>query len=518
MKRRKPKQQTLEDTLGRPRTRQQQVTPVSSSKAASSPVRPTGDYQTRLTRNQGPPARFLPQHGARGSFVLDDSDDDDSDDEPLPARLRSSPAKPATTKAGPADDDDDSDDVPQRTPISSFPRKRQTRTLALDDEDESDDDVQTAAKRRRLTRNAATSPLTGPGEAADASGDDDVVIGKSVRLTSSVRGSRKGARGEKRKKMELLRRRRLGQKLDEEDITSSSSDGEPRKAVYDADSDLPALDEFDDEEEEEDEEEHEPDGPSSPPRRKKTSRTAVPATANSGGSSNDEGNLDDFVVDDEDDLLGAPASALEEMPLEFTRHSHKPLKEHFKDAIEWLVHRRINPSFDKDDALYRLAWRKLDDEVLGLANSQFMSAGWKPEFHAALRARPYLESYELPRGDPDRLQVCQACGRSGHPATWKIHLTGTPYRKDSLDDVETDSEDGSEWEDDAEVRKTYDEHGNAIEPESREWFVGVTCNSNAETAHKLIHVSFVEPCRRVRVQKGMLGTNHVSDISGDTSL
>lgn len=67
-------------------------------------------------------------------------------------------------------------------------------------------------------------------------------------------------------------------------------------------------------------------------------------------------------------------------------------------------------------------------------------------------------------------------------------FTGIPYYKDTtnlarlLQPVEfnSDSDSGSESQDE-------DEDGNPIPKETTEWFIGVVCNSNAETAHNLMH-------------------------------
>lgn len=73
-------------------------------------------------------------------------------------------------------------------------------------------------------------------------------------------------------------------------------------------------------------------------------------------------------------------------------------------------------------------------------------------------------------------------------------FSGTPYFKDAsklyrfLQPVEGDSSSsgsgsGSPDEDE-------DEDGNAIPGESKQWFIGTVCNSNAETAHTLMHWKF----------------------------
>jgi hypothetical protein len=69
-----------------------------------------------------------------------------------------------------------------------------------------------------------------------------------------------------------------------------------------------------------------------------------------------------------------------------------------------------------------------------------------------------------------------------------ITFTGSPYYKETtnlnrlLEPVEfnSDSDSGSESHDE-------DEDGNPIPKETKEWFIGVVCNSNAETAHNLMH-------------------------------
>lgn len=71
--------------------------------------------------------------------------------------------------------------------------------------------------------------------------------------------------------------------------------------------------------------------------------------------------------------------------------------------------------------------------------------------------------------------------------SWVISFSGTPYYKDSAKDTflepveaDSDSDFGSESCDE-------DEDGNEIPKETKQWFIGVVCNSNAETAHNLMH-------------------------------
>ncbi|KAL8753858.1 MAG: hypothetical protein Q9184_005298 [Pyrenodesmia sp. 2 TL-2023] len=182
---------------------------------------------------------------------------------------------------------------------------------------------------------------------------------------------------------------------------------------------------------------------------------------------------EDFVVDD-DDTLGAPAG-LDEIPLEFTRHSHKKPIEHFKDVVEWMVHNKLNPAFARNDQVYVIARQKLDDVVQGFAGSKFISSVWKADFLAALKKYPDVARIDVPTMFD---QKCEACGRSGHPATRHLIFSGKPYHRESLEDISSDEDSEEEDSDEAEKEAV---------PQSKAFFLGRNCNANAETAHALYH-------------------------------
>ncbi len=181
---------------------------------------------------------------------------------------------------------------------------------------------------------------------------------------------------------------------------------------------------------------------------------------------------EDFVVEDEDEPLGGPHS-LSEIPLEFTRHAHKKPIEHFKDAVEWMVHNRLNPAFPRNDPIYQVAVQKLDDEVRGLAGSKFMSAAWNANFLSTLKAKPdiaYLDAAGLFE------QHCEACNRSNHPAKFQLIFSGKPYNRQSLEEISDDEEeDGTESQ------------GGRFGRDEKSFYVGRTCCANAETSHALHH-------------------------------
>lgn len=343
---------------------------------------------------------------------LEDSDDE----EPNTRSSQSLPNQAAVS---------DDSDAPLVTPRSSA-RKKGLVVLAEDEdgdedeeEDEDEEDVQSPTKRRRLTRNPRpVSPVaSSDGSDSHSSQSNRQVTPPGKNPASSqpsarkMRSSaRKVHRSEKEKKMELLRRRRAGEKgLTMSDLDTSEEEVEgDQGGLYDTDSDHQALDVFDDESDE---------GPAEPAAPAKKSKKSKKQKSKASGkrradvdedSADSEGNLEGFI-DEDDDTIGVPDDALHQMPLEFTRASRKPLKAHFKDAIEWLVHRRINPAFERDDEVYRTAWQRLNDEVVGLANSKWVSSSWRPDFYRLLRARPYIEQAELGYGHLGTdVEKCQA--------------------------------------------------------------------------------------------------------------
>ncbi|EME47514.1 hypothetical protein DOTSEDRAFT_102923, partial [Dothistroma septosporum NZE10] len=205
---------------------------------------------------------------------------------------------------------------------------------------------------------------------------------------------------------------------------------------------------------------------------------------------------DDFVVDEEEEgPLGVPDNGL---PIEFTKYASMKPKELFKYAVEWMVQKKINPAFSMNDQLYDLTFKKLDDEVRGLAGSKFTSSAWKPDFILALQARPEIAFERLDRSAAEHYlrDKCDACNRSGHPATWEIQFRGQPYHRNTLEDVANDDDEGEHEEsgsdsDDAENnradRPAWDAQDREIVPETHIFYVGKFCKSNAETAHSLQH-------------------------------
>lgn len=157
------------------------------------------------------------------------------------------------------------------------------------------------------------------------------------------------------------------------------------------------------------------------------------------------GNLDEYendFLDDEDDTVGVDLGVAG-VPLEFTYHANKKPFEHFKTEIEWMVHNKLNPAFDRRDEIYELAHKKLDDEVQGYAGSKFSSSVWNVEFMTALRNRPDISRIDVPTMLEHK---CDACNRSNHPPKHRVTFSGKRYNRETLEAIE-DADDSSSNDD-----------------------------------------------------------------------
>jgi hypothetical protein len=212
-----------------------------------------------------------------------------------------------------------------------------------------------------------------------------------------------------------------------------------------------------------------------------------------------------FIDNDADAVIGEPVLGPDDfMPLILGRLSSSKPRELFKYAIEWMVMKKVHPAFDSNSQVYDLTFRKLDDEVKGLANSKFSSSAWTPDFTRALRARPDLMIMELSRGRKEVMDAhCEACNRRNHPASDELMFSGQPYNKETLEPLESDSDSDTNKEDsdsnddsdlsaDSETelngeKPTYDAQGARLPPENKSFTLGSTCKANAQVAHTLHH-------------------------------
>lgn len=285
-------------------------------------------------------------------------------------------------------------------------------------------------------------------------------------------------RTEKEKAMELMRRKRNGEKITQ--VTDSEPDSDedehkPKMGMYDTDSEAEVLSHFEDEESEEER------------NQEKIRKSLLPQNKNKHKESDDE---DTFIVEDDDEMLGVPG-CLHGIPIEFTNQAHKKLSEHFKDCVEWLVQRRINPGFNKDDPIYVTAFRKIDDDPKGLVNSKLISPVWNAKFIRSLKARPVFSEWEV-GSQVGEGKKCDACNRGKHAVSWAVKMGGKPYNEktmeeiDQSDDEDEDEDDGND-SDASTKSNTIDASGNRLPSSKKTWYLGSTCHANAHAAHGLIH-------------------------------
>jgi len=373
--------------------------------------------------------------------------------------LSSSP--PAAT-AG-SEDDLQIIENPKRNTRSSS-KKQQPIVEVEDDDDESEEeDVAPRTPGRRLQRRGRQMTQQ---EKEDLDEDMDFIGPSSdVDDDRGPRDSQTLKKNARLQALERLKQVRSSQKSGLPDIEEDEEDDDPVD-------DQQELDELYDNSEE---------SPEPPP----TSSRAMFAA-----DEDDE----DFIEEGEDDTLGVPDG----IPLAFTRYASMKAKDLWKFAIEWFVQKKINPAFAMDDEIYSLTFQKLDDEVAGLVGSKFASSAWTPDFTIALRSRPEIAYNSIDRNSAEHAyrDKCDACNRSGHPATREVQFQGTPYNRLTLDEVTRNDSDSDDDDDDsgsdsagetADDRPAYDAQGREVPPANKTWYVGKFCMSNARTAHALHH-------------------------------
>ena len=393
-------------------------------------------------------------------------DSDDEDDEPIrPARSSQRPVviesddehEPVASSPPAAPESGDEDDLP--TTQGKQRRVRRQRQESPDSfiaNQDSDDDLEIiekpASSRRRRKRkptpeeesgNSDPEPVT-PGRRRKRSQqeqedlDEDLdFLGPSSdhealdRTPQTTQSRQKAARVSA---LEQLKRRRAKQPelvIPEEEEEEEDND---------ADQDDEILGQPDDEVDEDEVEEI-----SRPPA---SSRQMF---------QEDEDDKGFVESENEDGELGVP----EGIPIQFTKFARYKAKDLFKYAVEWMVHKKLNPDFDMDNELYNLTFQKLDDEVKGLAGSKFMSSVWTPDFTMGLRHRPEIayEPFDRESAEGWNQDRCDACNRSGHPATFQVQFQGRPYHPHTLDDIPQRDDEGSDDDEDAASSNDEEDNG-----------------------------------------------------------
>lgn len=201
-----------------------------------------------------------------------------------------------------------------------------------------------------------------------------------------------------------------------------------------------------------------------------------------------------FIDDDPENVIGEPSANadLDEMREAFSI-SRAKTKDLFDYAVEWMVMKKIHPGFEATKYTYTATFRKLDDEVKGLAGSKYTSSAWTADFTRAVRARPNLIINDLSAAERAVISPhCEACNRTNHTASSELLLQGQPYDPETLEPVASDSDsnsdsDSSGFSSDSEAMLNYNHRKERILPESHCFPVGSTCKANTQVAHTLYH-------------------------------
>jgi len=395
--------------------------------------------------------------------------EEDDEDEELVAPRRGKPRRRKSTS------DEEAEDIEEQTTPPRSTRRRVRRRIASEsDEDAMDNDGVADEK-----------------DDGEEQGDlkEDLAFLRSSPLPDRgrLRSTHEKPKTERQKALEALKRRRAGTN----EPSSSATPGRTKKIVIDteSESELEIIKEepesdaqsLDDDETEDDAEE--------PDSEREANRLDMFQE-----DVDDEG----FIDDDVEAVIGQPAADLDELRLTLSLSRAKP-RELFKHAVEWMVMKKIHPGFDSTRNIYTFTFRKLDDEVKGLAGSKFTSSAWGPDFTRAIKARPDLLFTELTSGMREVMSPhCAACNRRSHPASWELMLSGQPYHEDTLEPVEQNSDSSDSDSDDSDIsadsetqlngeKPTYNEKGEQLVPESHRFFLGSTCKANAQVSHTLYH-------------------------------
>ncbi|KAJ5420859.1 hypothetical protein N7465_003378 [Penicillium sp. CMV-2018d] len=420
------------EELSRPRRtlKRKAASPPIDSSDSDEPVASSVAKRRKSTRGG---------HSSSSPVILSDNDSNESVAPSTAKRRRV--ARPAAVSKS---DDDDSDE-----PLASSPIKR----LRRGQEKETPQAPQTPrhiSKQDRLDI------------AEDLEDLQDSVVKKSRTRGRNV----ESARDKRMKHLDALRRRRAGVKVEENDDEEEDDDDEDEE-----DSDVQEI--------------KRPGSDASPSGRGLWRHNDDDSDMESAIDPNE--NLDryedDFVLDDEANDLGVPT---EEIPFEFTRHAYKQPKEYFRDVIGWMVQNKLNPAFPRSDDMYKMAFMKLEDEVKGRAGSQLISSVWNPSFVYALQARPHIEIAAFPT---EENHPCDACRRSGHPASSDIKLYGKAYSLQTLEPLEDENDDSDDSDENSkdDDGKERDRDGHIIPPENVRYFLGKQCKARAHLAHTLTH-------------------------------
>ncbi|CAG5181048.1 uncharacterized protein ALTATR162_LOCUS9567 [Alternaria atra] len=488
--------------IPRKRQRRVKIESDSSEKPKKEKKKDKKDSKRRKTKESTPEkeeTQPVPRSSRRGAVKKATTpDEDDEEDEPLTPAPRS--RRKTTRRKSPSAEEEEKEQSPPR----STRRRLKRRKSPSEDEEEPSATPEPAKRRSRgdaVSNGEDLDEADGSANEQEDNEEQDELKEELAFLRSSplpdrgrLRSTQDKPKNKRQEALEALKRRRAGTTGTNEP-SSSVTPGRKRAVVVDSDSeselevikeepdsDLEILGQDDIEDDEQEESDRD---------------------ANALDMFQEDQEDEQFIDDDPDNMIGEPSvnDDLDEMRLAFSL-SRAKTRDLFKHAVEWMVMKKIHPGFDSNKNVYTLTFRKLDDEVKGLAGSKYTSSAWTADFTRAIRARPDLMINELSAAERAVMSPhCEACNRSNHTASFELLLQGQPYHPETLEplanasdssDSDSDDSDSSGLSSDSETalngeKPTYNYQKDRIPPESHRFPLGSTCKANAQVAHTLYH-------------------------------
>ncbi|OCF45155.1 hypothetical protein I317_00957 [Kwoniella heveanensis CBS 569] len=210
------------------------------------------------------------------------------------------------------------------------------------------------------------------------------------------------------------------------------------------------------------------------------SETAIQDGESSSDSAISVDNEDSFIVPDDN-----INSAHVQLPHYFSIDSVQTPEFKFKVVFHYLVllvtkkHKAFPLSRDASEYFQPQLhyWR---DRMLGFRNFRVRSQIWRSNFVKAMEKYPGFEVEELPYA----VSGCDACHMSGRRSKFMVRLDGTPYNKETHEEL---SDSDSESESDRSDSEEADDSRVEADKLPRKLVMGRFCRARAEVFHQLAH-------------------------------
>ncbi|KAH8117556.1 hypothetical protein DFH11DRAFT_1575762 [Phellopilus nigrolimitatus] len=182
-----------------------------------------------------------------------------------------------------------------------------------------------------------------------------------------------------------------------------------------------------------------------------------------------EEEIDDFIVEDGDDVPVAN-------PVAFSMNTHQDLVHHFKIVCQYFVHLAVS----SEEARLKIADRLIDDEYFSVPltiarqklsdiRDSIASSVWRPPYKKALQTYPEFVLTNLDFAIPQ----CDACHLGGRMSKFVGRLSGTPYDRKTFQALD--------------FEESSDDSDNVDDTDPPEFHLGRFCAQRTKTFHELCH-------------------------------